>query len=279
MVVHTFLENIYRRCNYRRIITEKILAEGGETFTGYIPVSRSRLAESLRVSVFTLNKVWKRFCDGCTETQYSSGGNRNCKLTNEDLKLKYALKNNKFFDESGIKLPNVGTRLYGHSPIGMRSVDLVRKRESRNMTFNLLVSLNGSEYFNLVDGATNTIEFLNFLSEAAEVANVTTRRPALDHGDMVVINNHAGPHFDGGDVLEEWLSEMGIELIYTAVYSPDLNPIESCFGKVKAMSVSTFSSSVPKSKMTFSAQITLRWITFYQSKSPGYVVAFLKKRA
>ena len=188
----------YRRCNYRRIIIEKILAEGGETFTGYIPVSRSRLAESLRVSVFTLNK----------------------------------------------------------SPIGMRSVDLVRKRESRNMTFNLLVSLNGSEYFNLVDGATNTIEFLNFLSEAAEVVNVTTRRPALHHEDMVVMDNHAGPHFDGGDVLEEWLSEMGIELIYKPVYSPDLNPIESCFGKVKAMSVSTFSSSVPKSKMTFSAQIT-----------------------
>lgn len=27
---------------------------------------------------------------------------------------------------------------------------------------------------------------------------------------------------------------MGIELIYTPVYSPDLNPIESYFGKVKA---------------------------------------------
>mgnify|MGYP002804455906 CR=1 FL=1 len=27
---------------------------------------------------------------------------------------------------------------------------------------------------------------------------------------------------------------MGIELVYTPVYSPNLNPIESCFGKVKA---------------------------------------------
>ena len=295
--------------DYRRIIIEKILAEGGERFTGYISVSRSRLAESLCISVFTLNKVWKRFCDGFTEKPYSSGGSRNCNLTNEDLELIEVLKNErpsislseisdvltemgnagsisaisraiktrmpsgkqysrkkltliarerfhqdnilytqlfidylsaknpgriKFFDESGIKLPNVGTRLYGHSAIGMRSVELVRKRESRNMTLNLLVSLTGPEYFNLVDGATNTVEFLNFFSEAAEVVNVTTGRPALDHGDIIVMDNLAVHHFDGGDVLEDWLAEMGIELVYTPVYSPDLNPIESCFGKVKA---------------------------------------------
>ncbi len=102
------------------------------------------------------------------------------------------------------------------------------------MTLNLLASLNGPEYFNLVDGATNTVEFLNFFSEATEVVNVTTGRPALDRGDIIVMDNLAVHHFDGGDVLEDWLAEMGIELVYTPVYSPDLNPIESCFGKVKA---------------------------------------------
>jgi hypothetical protein len=35
--------------------------------------------------------------------------------------------------------------------------------------------------------------------------------------------------------IEDWLSEMGIELLYTPVYSPDLNSIESSFGKVKAV--------------------------------------------
>jgi hypothetical protein len=295
--------------DYRRIIIEKILAEGGERFTGYIPVNRSRLAENLRISVFTLNKIWRRFCDDFKEKPYSSGGNRNSNFTNDDLELIEVLKKErpsislaeisdvlaemgntgsisaisraiktrmpsgkqysrkkltliarerfyqdnilytqffidylsaknprriKFFDESGLKLPNVGTRLYGHSPIGIRSVELVRKRESRNMTLNLLASLNGPEYFNLVDGATNTVEFLNFFSEATEVVNVTTGRPALDHGDIIVMDNLAVHHFDGGDVLEDWLAEMGIELVYTPVYSPDLNPIESCFGKVKA---------------------------------------------
>ena len=42
-------------------------------------------------------------------------------------------------------------------------------------------------------------------------------------------------HYDGGEILEDWLNEMGIELLYTPVYSPDLNPIESCFGKVKVV--------------------------------------------
>jgi transposase len=32
--------------------------------------------------------------------------------------------------------------------------------------------------------------------------------------------------YDGGLVLEEFLDEMGIELLYTPTYSPDLNPIE-----------------------------------------------------
>ena len=74
------------------LILEKILAEGGERFTGYIPVSRLCLAESLHISVFTLNKVWKQFCNGFTEKPCSSGGTRNCKLTNEDLELIEVLK-------------------------------------------------------------------------------------------------------------------------------------------------------------------------------------------
>ena len=78
--------------DYRRTIIEKILAEGGERLTGYIPVSRSRLSESLHISVFTLNKIWKRFCDDFTEKTYSSGGTRNSSLTHDDLELIEILK-------------------------------------------------------------------------------------------------------------------------------------------------------------------------------------------
>ncbi|CAB3982844.1 Hypothetical predicted protein [Paramuricea clavata] len=65
----------------------------------------------------------------------------------------------KFFDEAGIKIPCVGTRTYGHSAKGTRSVEVVRKHESPNKTLNMLVSLDGPVYHNIVNGGTNTAPF------------------------------------------------------------------------------------------------------------------------
>jgi transposase len=48
------------------------------------------------------------------------------------------------------------------------------------------------------------------------------------------MDNLAVHHYDGGYILEEYLEEMGVELIFTPTYSPDLNPVEMCFAKVKA---------------------------------------------
>ena len=261
--------------------------------------------------MFTLNKIWKRFCEEYSVSAYPTGGSFQGKLTNEDLALIEVLKHEKpstslaeissillemgnsasisaiscalktrmpsghqysrkkltmiaresftqdnilytqlfidylsaknpyrikFFDVSGLQLPDCGTRVYEHAPVGMRYVELVKKRETRNVSLNMLVSLiNGPEYFNLIDGATDTVEFLNFFTEAAEAVNISTGRLALENGDIIVMDNLNVHHYDGGTILEDWLSEMGIELLYTPVYSPDLNPIESCFGKVKAV--------------------------------------------
>ena len=59
-------------------------------------------------------------------------------------------------------------------------------------------------------------------------------RPCLEVGDIIVMDNLSSHHYEGGEILEEWLYEMGIELIYTPSYSPDLNPVEFCFSKVEA---------------------------------------------
>ena len=141
----------------------------------------------------------------------------------------------KFFDEAGIKTPDCGTRLYGKSPVGERCIEVSRKVQSPNYTLNLLLSLNGAEYYNIIDGPTNTSEFWNFFEEAANAANITTGRPVLEVGDIVVMDNLAVHHYDGGDVLEEYLADMGIELIFTPIYSPDLNPTELSFNKVKCL--------------------------------------------
>ena len=40
--------------------------------------------------------------------------------------------------------------------------------------------------------------------------------------------------FEGEEILEEWFVTMGIELLHTPSYSPDLNAIELCFNKRKS---------------------------------------------
>jgi len=134
-----------------------------------------------------------------------------------------------------VKYPDIGTRLYGHAPIGERCIEVVRKVESPNSTVNLIVSLNGPEYYDVIAGATNNIEFLQFFTRGLNAVNPITLRPVLQTGDIVIMDNLSVHHFDAGEVLEEFLGEMGIELIYTPVYSPDLNPIEMCFNKLKTL--------------------------------------------
>mgnify|MGYP002260040060 FL=1 len=114
-------------------------------------------------------------------------------------------------------------------------MEVMKKAESPNTTLNMLVSLDGPEYYNLIDGATNTMQFLQFFEEAGNCVNLQAGRPCLQVGDIIVMDNLSVHHCEGGEILEVWLEEMGIELIYLPTYSPDLNPREFCFNKVKAL--------------------------------------------
>ena len=68
----------------------------------------------------------------------------------------------KYFDECGVKLPTDGSRHYGHAPIGNRAVEIKRYCQTANTTVNLMSSLTGVTYMNIIDGPSNTFEFLNF---------------------------------------------------------------------------------------------------------------------
>ena len=60
-------------------------------------------------------------------------------------------------------------------------------------------------------------------------------RPALEVGDIVVMDNCPIHHFAGGEALQEWLSDCNIELVYTPTYSPDFNPAELVFNKMRSV--------------------------------------------
>jgi transposase len=56
--------------------------------------------------------------------------------------------------------------------------------------------------------------------------------PVLKQGDVVVMDNlsaHKVP------AVREWIEKAGVEVLYLPPYSPDLNPIEKAWAKLKQM--------------------------------------------
>ena len=138
----------------------------------------------------------------------------------------------KYFDECGVKLPANGKRFYGHAPIGERAVEIERYCETSNTTVNLMCSLTGVTYINVVDGPSNTLEFLRFFEEAYMSINPATGRPCLEVGDTIVMDNCPIHHNEGEQVLRDFLNDLNIELVYMPAYSPEFNPAE-CFWQAK----------------------------------------------
>lgn len=91
----------------------------------------------------------------------------------------------KFCDEAGVKLPDIGTRLYrqfcGNSLCG--SCEKGRVAKYMCTTLDILVSLDGWEYYNLMNGTTNTLQFLQFWRswELRELANGVSLFTGWEH--------------------------------------------------------------------------------------------------
>lgn len=139
----------------------------------------------------------------------------------------------KFFDESGVSLQDSNKR-YGHSTINTPCVEVGRHLNSRNMTLNLLAGLDGILYANTLDGAADTIEFLNFFGEASQNSQ-RNGNPVLMAGDIIVFDNCRTHHYAGGFALAHWLDSMGIDVVYLPTYSPEFNPVELVFQKLKVV--------------------------------------------
>lgn len=141
----------------------------------------------------------------------------------------------KCFDEAGFRLPDCGRPNYGHSPVNTTCVEVGRYLNSPNVTLNLLMGLQGVLYANTVDGTSDTASFLNFWGEASR-NSMPNGQPTLHFGDVLVLDNCAIHHNEGGYVLSEWLDSFGIDVVYLPVYSPEFNPCELLFNKLKILS-------------------------------------------
>ena len=150
----------------------------------------------------------------------------------------------KFFDESGFQLPNCGHRNYGYSEVGMPCLDIRRYISTANKTLNFLVGIDGMKYANLIDGACDTVEFLRFFSDALRTIDPYTQRPVIEVGDTIVVDNCATHHGEAERILQETLAEIEVELLFLPVYSPDFNPVEKVFSKLKYLLKYTYHETV-----------------------------------
>ena len=138
-----------------------------------------------------------------------------------------------FFDESGFQLPDACHRNFGFSPVDEDCVEARRNLSTASLTLNFLVGYDGVKYGNIIEGASNSVQFWRFFGEASQTVDPITQRPILEVVDIAVVNNLAAHHGEAERVLRSFLNDLGMELVFLQVYSPDLNPVEEVFSKLK----------------------------------------------
>lgn len=127
-----------------------------------------------------------------------------------------------FVDESGAKTNMM--RLYGRSPKGARLVEAVPQGHWNTTTLIHAIGLTGTRTAMLTDGPTNALVFRGFVNHFLV--------PVLKPGDIVVMDNLASHKVSG---VQDAIEQAGAQLRYLPPYSPDLNPIEKIFAKLKAL--------------------------------------------
>jgi len=126
-----------------------------------------------------------------------------------------------FLDESAAKT-NL-TRLRGRAPKGQRLVCHAPHGHWRTTTMISSVRLDGTTAYMPIEGATDTAVFHAYVREILV--------PSLRPGDIVVMDNLA-PHKH--DQTLGLITAAGATVRFLPAYSPDLNPIEMMWSKVKA---------------------------------------------
>lgn len=126
-----------------------------------------------------------------------------------------------FLDESGAKT-NM-TRLYGRSFDGERLVDAAPQGHWCTTTILSAMRVDGSTAPMVIEGPTDAEVF------EAYVGQVLTR--SLRPGDIVVMDNLA-PHKRPSVIAA--IEAAGAEVWFLPPYSPDFNPIEKMWSKIKA---------------------------------------------
>jgi len=125
-----------------------------------------------------------------------------------------------FIDEMGSNLAM--TRRYGRAAPGHRVYDTVPDNRGENVSTIGALDLTGIRTGLSVPGAIDGETMVFFVEELLA--------PTLKRGEVVVMDNCS---IHKQDEIEELIEVRGAGVVFLPTYSPDLNPIELCWSKVK----------------------------------------------
>jgi transposase len=127
-----------------------------------------------------------------------------------------------FIDETGINLSM--TRTHARAPMGERAVDAVPKNWGDNVTVTAALTLDGIVAPMWLHGAMNARAFEAYVEQCLG--------PELRRGDVVVLDKLTAHKTHA---VQELIAATGARLAYLPSYSPDFNPIEHAWSKLKAL--------------------------------------------
>jgi len=125
-------------------------------------------------------------------------------------------------------------RLYGRAPRGERCRAAVPHGHWKTTTFTAGLRIGGIAAPWLLDGPMDGDAFRAYVTQVLV--------PELESGDVVVMDNLPAHRVSG---IRGAIEAAGATLLYLPPYSPDLNPIELAFAKLKAFLRAAAARTIP----------------------------------
>ena len=116
------------------------------------------------------------------------------------------------------------TRAYARAPTGERAVDAVPKNWGDNITVTAALTLDGIVAPMMLYGPMNARAFEAYVEQCLA--------PELRPGDVVALDRLNAHKTDR---VRELVEATGARLIFLPTYSPDFNPIEHAWSKLKSL--------------------------------------------
>jgi transposase len=128
-----------------------------------------------------------------------------------------------FVDESGFHTSMA--RLRARAPRGERAYGKVPRNRGKNQTLIASITLRGGIGESVsIEGATDAPLFETYVEEFLA--------PTLEAGQVVILDG-LGAHRT--EKVRELIERRGANLVFLPPYSPDMNPIEEAFSKIKSI--------------------------------------------